>query len=260
MEEIASLLTEKYGYRYTHRQAIKRLTEQLRAAAPFFKETKPGYFRFISTRHFIGHRKHAGAQSNIDLSYLSKDKNKAFTDILLALNAIGQRTATQNLCNQTGFKRSRIFQGVKDVQRYNIRVILETFDTQSEAEKVSKEIYFKNHILSKVIQNDENLFELHVTLGNNFTGFKKDVLSDGATRQLKDLSEIIAELKGSTIRNTASILNKGKIKARQTTVFNLQSNLLYSGFNIRTGTRESYVLATFLNADSRAAFENSRAA
>jgi len=250
VKELAAVITEKYGYKYNHRQSIIRLDRQLRDAQGFFKQTKEGYYSFTSRRQFLGFQRHTDGFIKIDLSILSKDKNKEFTDLLIGINATGQTLPMQDFCNQTGYSRSRVFDAVKHFQRHNINICIGTYSSEQAAEKARRDLYYKAHnedsknkkrIISKlIIENGE--YNVYITVGNSFTELSNQGVSCDDRGVLRSSLNTILKL-----RDTASRERKSK-SMKRTTVFQVISDEVYTGIN-SVGQEVQFMKAVFIDYD-----------
>lgn len=249
VKQLGEKLTETTGYNYTHREAIRRLTKQLQAAPAFFRETGPGVFSFRSKRAFLGYTRNNKEQyTSIDFNLLTKANNKQFTDLFIKAVAAGQKTATQNICNQTGFKRSRVF--AAKASRLNIKASMGLYETQEAAEQAKREYFYKYGLVLDYIQTDAGLYDLQVIVGNSFNHISgRDTVSDG--KGLQDLLKVIAELR--TVPSIQVCNDK-----RETTTFIITDFKTHTAENIRTGEQVNYIRAEFKNDIAKQAFLSRR--
>lgn len=247
ISQLTNVLTEKCGYSCNTRESKRRILKQLRIATTFFTETKEGYFTFNSYRRFLGYKRNKESFKTVDFSILHKDNNKDFTDLLIQANASGQRTATQNICNQTGYKRARTFSGLKGLKRYNITHAYGIYNTFAAAQKVERDLYFEQGLLTRIVKNSNSKFEVRIILGNSFVN-----ISDSGSIKNGMREELAADIR-SSLMNCSSILkiesSKGKKSktVRETRVFSITDNNLTRYENAYTGETVYYLDAKFLN-------------
>lgn len=250
--QLAEILTTKCGYSFNNRESKKRLLKQLRSAPAFFRETKEGYFTFTSKRRFLGFKRASEGFITADFSILHKSNNKDFTDLLLKADAAGQQTATENICNQTGYKRSRIFSGLQGLKRYNITETIGIYKTLKEAQKIERTLYFQQGVLSRIVKNSKGDFELKVILGNSFVQLSdSDAIRNGIREEAK--AEIRSSLNNCTLRIAPSCQVKDKA-TRQTNVFRIKDRTLTPYINAITGAKVYYLNAEFINDEARLSF------
>lgn len=249
VKQLGEILTETTGYNYTHREALRRLTKQLQAAPAFFRQTGPGIFSFRSKRAFLGYtRNRQEAFKAISPELLTKANNKQFTDLFIQAVAAGQKTATQNICNQTGFKRSRVF--TAKAARLNIKASMGLYDTQEAAEHAKKEHFFKYGLVLDYIRTDAGLYNLQVIVGNSFNHISgHDTVSDG--KGLQELLKVLAELR------TVPSIQECKDK-RETTTFIITDFTVHTAENFRTREKVNYIRAEFKNDIARQTFLSRR--
>lgn len=258
VKELAAVLTEKYDYKFNSRMSLSRLNRTLQNAPVFFKQTKPGYYTFTSRRQFLGFQRSTDPSTKQDLSILSKGRNKEFTDMMICLNAVNQPLPVQDFCNQTGYNRSRMFEALRHCEKYgverrNINCPHGSFDTEEEAEKARRDLYYKpnnedsknkKRIVSKVII-ENGKYNVYITVGNSFTELSNQGLSC-------DDRDILRNMKNKA-RDKASRERKSK-SIKQTTVYQVALDVIYKGFN-SVGQEIEFLKAQFLSDEVYNKFE-----
>lgn len=248
--ELAGVLTEYYGYSYNNRGSILRLNRTLQEASGFFIQTSPHYFTFKSRRRLLGLKKNSGEYIKADISILSKNSKKAFADCLIYANASGQGLPMQNLCNQTGYKRSRVFEAVKDFQKSNIKICINSFSTGKQALKERHRLYHEHGILTEILFSEDE-YKLYLTVGNNFATLQKQDISNGGIqaqiKRIKMLNDLRSSLNSlNTLKNRNMASGAKQSKVRITTVFQVISNSIVKAVNVTTGQEVSFIQAVFL--------------
>lgn len=241
LSEMAEQLAACGYTSYRTREGRRRLKAELKAAPHWFTETKDGVFRFKSWRKIAGIKRTQKADFiQIKKSDLEKTQGAAFTRLLICIQASGQVTATENLCNQTGYKRAAVFQALKDHKRVNVRVTAAgVYTSKCDAIKARRRLY-ADGLLCSVVES-EGKYSLQVTVGNSFAPIK-DASSDGK-----------AALRGTkAIKDAPS--DPVKVKSKASTVFLVYEQTPATVKNALTGRAERIVNASFLTPEAETAF------
>lgn len=253
VSQLAVILTEQCGYSFNNRESKRRLLKQLRSAPAFFTETKEEHFVFTSKRRFLGFKRNTEGFITLEFSILHKSNNKQFTDLLIGANAAGQKIATESTCNQTGYSRSRTFDGLKGYKRHNIITGLGIYTTRKGAEKARKELYHSKRVLSKIVKNQHGEFELITIVGNSFVELSdQESVKNGMG--IESLAELRSSLNSCSVKIDASGKRKDKTM-RETRVFSIKSDALTPYLDME-GQKVYYLKAEFIGDEVKGLFLN----
>ena len=236
-----------YGYG-TSREARSVVLDALRAAPGWFTETRPGYFTFKSERRVLGFTRGDGNHYNYDETLLHKKNARRFTDVLINIAASGQMIAADNLVNQTGYRRARIFDALRRGRLYGfdrVKIMVPVpgmvYAARLDALKAAGETFWDNEQLATVMLVNGS-YAVMMTVGLCFNGLR-DMASDGdgATDALKNVSRAMP----STVKRTP---------IRSTTVFDIMSRDILTGVDAFTMERVRYVQGDFVSVEAGNAF------
>lgn len=240
---INDMMTVLGGYGYgTSREARRVALETLQKAPGWFTETRPGYFTFKSTRRVIGFKRGNGNEYRFDESLLHKKNAQAFTDILLNVNASGQTIAADNLVNQTGYHRARLFDAFRrglryGFQRFKVLVPVPGMDYTARLDAINaagREYWDKGQIAEVIRVNGK--YTVFLIVGLCFQNLS-DMVSDGDGVQV-------------ALNNNVSLRampSRDQAKHRQTTVFDADLLHLYTGQDAVTGQTTRFIMADFIS-------------
>lgn len=172
VNEMAQVLTDRYGFSMRNRGSIYRLEILLRGCE-WFRETAPRVFTFKSWRKITGRKRWDREIYHVDREVLTKQNKRIFVDTLINVQASGQIVPTMDICNQTGYNRSRVFQALQwgrenGFYREQVKALVPgcEYDTETKAQK-ARYSFYREGILTDVIKV-KGKFLLTCKTGNNF--------------------------------------------------------------------------------------------
>ena len=167
----------------TSREARADLLRKLRSAPDWFRETRPGTFTKKSASAIVGYKRREFYI--VDASMLHKRQARVFADLLINIQAAGQNVPAQDICNNTGFGRARVFAALKTgrgngFSRCKILIPVQgmTFTSKGAAFNAARDL-LTDKFITDVVEED-GLFVLTQIVGLSFNHYGAE--SDGETR------------------------------------------------------------------------------
>lgn len=239
ISELLNVLSD-YGYG-SSREAKADTLRKLRSAADFFTELPGQYFQFTSHRKLTRRIGKNNEFTEIDETILHKSNALDFVDLLITIQSSGQTTAAENICNQTGYGRSRVFQAFKNtkLKRYKIYhpVPGMIYTRRLEAITAARVNFWDKGIIADVIKEGD-FYKVMLILGLTFDNLG-DTISDGGATPETDVERIVR----------ISRVVPAEFKTRTTTVFNATIKKI-TGVNAINDKFVQYIRAEFIDIDA----------